>query len=293
MRRHVHWIALLLAAPLTYVVVMLVVEWLDSVRAEARGDAIVWLTLSIGVALVVAVVAPVVLLIRSIVQMRRTFRRSQRAKGRFTAFERRQLDAATDAAAWWEYARRLRGQVLNRQVPESQQQWDVVPYEGERFFACLPLTYARYYGKDVGYTTSGMVAVGSPAFVVGAFAVSAIANASARSRAAKEAAPQWREWQQTTAYVTNHRIVTYVNGEWLTFEYGAISALYPDVASNALVCQFGSTEPLLLSGPATPVAAVVAVLQTHGLDGVRDHPGLQELARPAATPSLPPVGRRE
>lgn len=292
MRRHVHWLALLLAVPVSYVVLMLVVVALNGLTADAAPSARPWLALAQLVALVAAVVVPLVLLIRSIVQMRRTYRRAQRAKGKYTRWEQAQLAERTDAAAWWSYARDTRTRLIERRVPESQQQWDVVPYEGERFFAYLPLTYARYYGADVGYTQASTVAVGHPAFVAGVFAISAIANASARSRAAAQSLPQWREWQQVTAYVTNRRIVTFANGRWLSFDYGAIAAVYPDASARALVMQFDSTEPLLLTGPAAPMAAVIAVMQTHGLDAVRDHPGLRALDVQAEQPTLPPVGKR-
>lgn len=292
MRRHVHWIILLIAVPVSYVVLMFAVQALMAAAAEEPGSARIWLGLAGIVALLAAVVVPIVLLIRAIIQMRRTFRRAQRSKGRYTKAEQQQLAAATDAAGWWEHARRVRGQLLAKEVPAAQQQWDVVPYPDERFFAALPITYARYYGTDVTYGQSSTVAIGHPAFVIGAFAVTAIANANARSRAATLAAAQWREWQQTMVYVTNRRLVVHAAGQWLSFDYDAVSAVYPDVGANALVCQFDRAEPMLLSGPAAPVAAIFTVLRTHGVDGVRDHPGLQPLDQPAAAPTLAPIGRR-
>lgn len=292
MRRHVRWVVLLLSAPITYIALMLVVQWLGGIATDAEQGTAIWLSILALALMLAAVVVPLVLLVRAIIEMRRTFRRAQRAKGRYTKLERQQLATANDAAAWWEYARHIRGQLLRREVPEAQQQWDVVPRDGEVFVAAMPLTYARYYGTDVAYNSSSSFAFGRPAFVVGVLAVTAISNARARSRVAAQAVPQWREWQQTTAYVTNQRIVVFANGQWLSFDYRAVAAVYPDVASNALVCQFDAAEPLLLSGVAAPVAAVFTVMQTHGLDAVRTHPGLQHLDAPAAEPTLPPLGRR-
>ena len=162
---------------------------------------------------------------------------------------------------------------------------------GALLFARLTLNYARYYGQDVAYGQSSAIALGNPAFVAGVLAVSAIANASARSRAAAQATPQWREWQTTTVYVTSQRLAVHASGRWLSFEYRAITAVYPEVASATLVCQFDSTEPLLLSGDEAAIAAVLAVTQTHGLEALRD-PSRASASRPPARGTRAPSRRR-
>jgi len=293
MRRHLHWILLLTAVPVSYVLLMLVVQALSAAGRDATDSgARVWLALAQLVALAAAVVVPIVLLIRSIVQMTRTYRRAQRAKGRFTKREQSMLDRGRSASDAWERARAARSALLDHRVPASIQQWDIVPYADEVFFARSQLTYARYYGRDVMYSQSSTVALGNPAFVVGALAVTAISNASARSRAAAEATPQWREWQSSAVYVSNRRLAVHAGGRWLSFDYAAMTAVYPEVAAATLICQFADAEPLLLSGDDAALAAVFTVLQTHGLDALRRHPSLHALDREAALPDLPPVGRR-
>ncbi|MFT4259886.1 MAG: hypothetical protein QM568_09705 [Microbacterium sp.] len=295
MRRHLHWILLLLAVPISYVLIMLVVQWLSGLVADATaaGDDGGRLGLNLAglAALVAALVVPLVLLIRAIVQMRRTYRRAQRAKGRFTAYEQSMLDRGRYAADAWERARTARTALLAHEIPPSVQQWDVVPYAGEVFFAQVPLTYARYYGRDVSYAQTSAVALGNPAFVVGALAVTAISNASARSRAAAQSAPQWREWQTSSVYISNRRFAVHAGGQWLSFDYSAMTAVFPEAAASTLVCQFHSAAPLLLAGDDAALACVFAVLQTHGVDALRRHPSLQILDQPAAQPTLPPIGR--
>lgn len=293
MRRHLHWMILLAAVPVSYVLLMLVVQ-ASSVAGDKATDptAVVWFALAQLAALAAAVVVPVILLIRAVVQMTRTHRRAQRAKGRFTKREQSMLDRGLLASEAWERARAARIALLRHQVPATISQWDVVPYAGEVFFARTQLTYARYYGRDVMYSQSSTIALGNPAFVVGALAVTAIANSSARSRAAAEAAPQWREWQASAVYVSNRRLAVHAGGRWLSFDYTAMTAVYPEVAAATLVCQFAEAEPLLLSGDDAALAAVFTVLQTHGLDAVREHPSLLALDREVTLPDLPPVGRR-
>ena len=292
MRRHLTWIILLVLAPVLYVLSMLAVAAAGDLAAESgdSGAAIGWAFAQLGM-LLVAVAAPVTLIILSVVHMRRTFRRAQRARGRFTRAEQATLAQAQRSAEAWEHARAVRSALLARRVPGEISQWNVVPYEGETFFAEVPLTYARYYGQDVAYQQGSTLAVGSPGFVVGALAVTAMSNAAARSRAAAASVPQWREWQVSQVYLTNRRIVAGVGGRWLSFDYSAMTAVYPELGSATLVCQFDSAEPLLLSGDAAALAAVLAVMQTRGPDGVRDHPGLQLLNVSAPEPSLPPVGK--
>jgi hypothetical protein len=58
-----------------------------------------------------------------------------------------------------------------------------------------------------------------------------------------------------------------------------MTAVYPEVDRWALVCQFDSTSPLLLHGPAAPAAALVTVLMTHGPEAIQQHPSLAPLAR--------------
>lgn len=291
MRRHMHWVLLLVSVPVAYVSLMLVAQIISTAAAGADPGVTVGWSLGRLVIVLAAVVVPIVLLVRVFVQMRRTYRRAQRRKGKYSKLEQAALDAGSRRTAAWERARSVRTTLLGREVPAGIQQWDVVPHPDEAFFALAHLTYARYYGRDVTYTSSGMVATGSPGFVVGAIAAGALINASRRSGAAREAAPQWREWQLSRVYLTNRRIVVEAGGHWLSFDYGAMTAVFPEVASATLVCQFAGAEPMLLSGDDAALASVFAVLQTYGRDALRDHPALQVLNAPLELPPLPEVGR--
>lgn len=290
-RPHLKWIVLLACAPLSFFAAMLLFVWVQQARSNAEGGVAPGILVVQLLLLLLAVGVPIWMLVWSIVEMTRVHRRAQRAKGRFTRLEQDQLAAAGNSAAAWEHARTVRSSIMaGRMPPALPAQWDLVPYPGEVFFGHVPVTYARYYGQDVTYQQSSTMAMGRPAFIVGALAVTAIANAAARSRAAQQAAIQWREWQNTGAYVTSHRIAVHANGEWLSFDHAAMTAVYPEVAARTLVCQFSSTSPLLLSGDGSVLGAVIAVAQAYGRDAVGAHPALAALDHPAPEPALPPIG---
>lgn len=184
-------------------------------------------------------------------------------------------DAA--AAAAWAEAARLRRSVLAREVPRTMAVWEIVPEQGEVFFYDLRAVYERYYGQDVSYTPSGGFFFGSPAFILAGMAVTGLANSSRRRAAEAQAQTQWREYEPARVIVSNHRILCLVRGQWLSFSYGAMTAVYPEVAQATLVCEFRGAPPLRLRGADVPIAAVMTVFATHGLEAVAEHPSLQVL----------------
>ncbi len=287
MRRHLRWIVPLVLAPILYVGALIVYGAFGPTQPSdpmaVLGSALIPLA---------GVVSAIVLLIVALVQGTRTYRRWRRRGGHFTPAEQRELADQAETARLWEHARALRGHLIARRVPQQIGQWHVVPQPGEVFFEQLPLTYARYYGQDVTYQQSGGFFFGRPAFVVGALAVTAIANGVSRSNARAQAAPQWREWQQATVLISNQRLIGYANGQWLSFWFGGMTAVYPEVSTHTLICQFEQGEPLLLSGPAAPIAAVHTVLQAYGPDALAQHPSLRPLDVPAPAPTLRELGRQ-
>ncbi|OUD87383.1 hypothetical protein BC477_05260 [Clavibacter michiganensis subsp. michiganensis] len=108
-------------------------------------------------------------------------------------------------------------------------------------------------------------------------AAAAIGNASRRSAAEAQAAERWRELQPVRLVISDRRLLCQVGGRWLAFWYAGMTAVYPEVREWALVCQFPDVEPLRLRGVDAPIAAVITVLGTQGLDALRDHPSLQPL----------------
>jgi hypothetical protein len=116
-------------------------------------------------------------------------------------------------------------------------------------------SYARLYGGDGSYSTTGLLALGSPAFMLGAFAASGYINHRRKAAARRDAQQRWRDSQRVGLIGTSRRLlVSTAERGWLSFDYGAITEFYPDVQSCALTLGFGTRcSPLLLSGP--PVLA--------------------------------------
>ncbi|MFT7765567.1 hypothetical protein [Clavibacter tessellarius] len=193
-------------------------------------------------------------------------------------------DLAARSAAGWAEACRLRAAILRGEAPPAITVWDVVLEPGEVLLYDVQADYERYYGRDVTYTRSGGLFVGSPAFVLGGMAATMIGNASRRNAAEAEAAEQWRELQPVRLVISDRRLLCQVGGRWLAFWYAGMTAVYPEVREWALVCQFPDAEPLRLRGVDAPIAAVITVLGTQGIAAVRDHPSLQALG---------PVERRD
>lgn len=177
----------------------------------------------------------------------------------------------------WAEAQRLRGLLLARQVPPTLTPWAVVPEAGEVFFYALEADYERFYGQAVGYTPASGFYFGSPAFILAGMAVAGLATAKRRADAAAASATQWRELTHVEYLVTNRRLLCLVGGRWVSFHYGAMTAVYPEVEAGVLVCEFTGVPPLRLSGPDSAIAAVMTVFATHGLEAVAEHPSLRAL----------------
>ena len=273
MRRHARWIIPLVLAPIVFFGCAIAMGGIAGrMSSSDAGLALAWLALA-GMATLV----PLVLVIIAIVQGHHVYRESRRRRGHFTAAELAIRSEAERRQQLWVAAAEMRQQLLRHEVPSSFAQWEVVPYAGEVFFHDGPMTYARYYGQDVAYSQSSSVAVGHPAFVLATFAVSAIGNAASRSRATAQAREQWREWQTTRVLVSNMRLAVLASGHWLSFEYAAMTAIYPEVAANTLVCQFTNAVPMMLQGPHAVFATVMTVFATHGEAGLAGHPQLRVL----------------
>ncbi|PPF45533.1 hypothetical protein C5B85_08185 [Pseudoclavibacter sp. AY1F1] len=217
-------------------------------------------------------------------------RESRHRRGRFTRKEKSQLETQRYSHDRLAAALRFRDELLEERIPQTIDVWDFRPADGEVFFQDAPATYARYYGRDVAYSTSSGFFFGHPAFVVAGLAVTAMGNASAKSQAQREAAEQWREWQTARVLVSNQRLVCCAGGRWLSFWYSGVVASYPSLRDRTLTLQFGEGEPLMLVGDHVPLAIVMATYSMHGQRGLAGHPDL--VAAAAAAPASAPVAPR-
>ncbi|NYF15233.1 hypothetical protein HDC37_000045 [Microbacterium sp. AK009] len=249
-------------------------------RQADGGAGSALLTLFLGfLALIVFITAGIFFVSGLVRALRHGYRARRHRAGRYTARELADRAEREGREAWWHHARALQRALSNQRVPAPIPVWDAVARPGELFFIDHHVEYARYTGQDVAYTQSGGFFFGHPLFVAAGLAVNAAGNAVRRSSAEVAAREHWREWGTVRLLVSNQRLLCDIGGRWLTFDYAAMTAVYPEVDRWTLVCQFDSAAPLLLRGPAVPAAAVITVLMTHGSSAVQQHPSLASLAR--------------
>lgn len=276
MKRHLRWVIPVLCIPVVYVTALSIAGAIAQTPGFQESVELGFLNLGI---LLVAFAAIVTAIVLAIVGGVKTFRAWRRRNGHYSPAESAQQLREVHSRLGWSAAITLRNTLLQREVPPTVQVWEVIPERDEVFFFDVVMGYERYYGQDVTYGRSGGFFFGHPAFVVAGLVASGIGNAARRQSAQAQAQTQWREGQQARVLVTNRRLVCLVGGEWVSFYYSAMTAVYPEVRDWALVCEFnGITSPLRLSGPNAPIAAVMTVFATHGLDAVAQHPSLQALS---------------
>jgi len=274
-RRHLPWMLATLGVPLGFCVPALIAL---AVAAQARGDAALPLGFLTALLALASLALPILFAVIALRSGWRVWRGWRRSHGHLMRKERAAFEREQAFEEGWRYGLRLNQQLQRRELPEQIDIWNVVPFEGECFFLNGQLDYARYYGTDVAYTQSTMIAFGGPAWVAGSLIGNAIGNAAARSRAERFAQAAWREYQPLQVIVSNQRIRCNVHGRgWLIFDFSMVTAVYPDPQRFSIVLEFQNAEPMLLTGPMVPALSSIAVLMTHGADAVSAHPGLLPL----------------
>lgn len=238
----------------------------------------------VGVASFLIVLVPLVGVVWTLLGVAGTYRRSARHqrkldRQRSQAIEKVGGPPSTQAdyqAGYGRAAQMCRVLCAGGQ-PATLQSHTVMTAPGERILWQMQAEYRRFYGQDVTYGQGGFFAFGPPLFTIGMLAGSAVVNRSARKNAEALAAAQWREFQYSPVLVTDRRLVIHANGQWFSFYYGAITAVYPEADQFTLVLDFEGTEPLRLEGPDVPTASVLVLHHTQGPHAVAAHPSLANL----------------
>ncbi|MGL5828090.1 MAG: hypothetical protein ACRC0L_00800 [Angustibacter sp.] len=243
------------------------------------ADAFLALFLLIGL-----VVLPLACLVLAAVKGWRCWRAFRRSRGVNTKKElAREFEALVEhesARAAWEAAGHLKRQLVELGIPPEIFVPEIVPYPNEQFLLDTHCRYARYYGTEAHYRHEGGVFFGRPAFVLAGMAATAAGNALRRRSAEKWAQPQWRDWGDIRILVTTQRIMCQTASGWLSFDYSLTEAVYPDLESWTVVCEYpNGVAPLLLSGLGVPQIAILLVYLTHHWDAqaVQRHPNFAAL----------------
>jgi hypothetical protein len=147
---------------------------------------------------------------------------------------------------------------------------------GEVSYADALLGYARFYGTTATYERSSTFLFGSATFVAAGLAATAIANSSAKQRAAAHAAIQWRDHATVRTILTNQRLMCDYRGQWLSFWHEGVAEFQGDVAQWLFVLRYEVGDPIMLHGPAAPWFAVSVAHLVYGRGGLQ-LPGLAAL----------------
>jgi hypothetical protein len=164
---------------------------------------------------------------------------------------------------WIEYARHAATALRNRTPLPEITVYGPVLHAGERALFQGTVNYARMYGGDGTYNTTGMLVLGNPAVMLGSFAAAGIINHRRKARARRDAALQWRDHQNGGFIATNQRLMVHTGRGWGTYAYSAITEFYPDLENWTLTMGFGDRgAPTLLNGRAVPAIALIVAAAT-------------------------------
>ncbi len=174
--------------------------------------------------------------------------------------------SAQAAAWWWEYAR-VTANRLSSDLPlarcDIRETGTVLGYK-EIPFIRGDVLYRRYRAGYGVYEPMPIMAVGSPAFVLGSIAGTAIGNARGRRAARRAAQIGWRDHRQCSVIATS-RGIRCLTGMYAStvIPYSAVSEFHPAPWEWTLTLGFGDIDdPLRLTGYAVPT---ISVLTAHHL----------------------------
>src|SRR5690606_11780221 len=146
---------------------------------------------------------------------------------------------------------------------------------GEVPYGEVVLEYSRFYSMDVQAQQRSGFYFGSAAFVAAGMIGDAVSNASARNRAAAMSQAQWRYNAPIPVTITNQRLLTLFEGQWITFEHQMVLAFYPEPQNYTFVLTFDVTSPLRLTGPWAPWASLMVAVGIYGLERVPHLPAFE------------------
>lgn len=169
----------------------------------------------------------------------------------------------TQTEMWLTYARHAAAAMRTQTPLPEITVYGPVLHAGERALFQGDVNYARMYGGDGTYNTTGMFVLGNPAVMLGSFAAAGIINHRRKARARRDAALQWRDHQSCGFIATNQRLMVHTGRGWGTYAYSAITELYPDLENWTLTMGFGDRgAPMLLNGAPVPAIALIMAAAT-------------------------------
>lgn len=173
--------------------------------------------------------------------------------------------------------------------PQPLTLYGIVLEQGETAFLQTPVHYARLYGGDGRYSSTGGLFIGRPGMVLGMMAATAAVNAGRKAAARKDMQLMWRDLQEVQLIATNYRLMCHLSTRgWLSFYYNSVQEFYPDPANWTVTFGFQNSEPLQLGGLPVPTLSVLTAWSVLGADRWQTEPGIASLVQAAAAPQVQP-----
>lgn len=183
----------------------------------------------------------------------------------------------SEAEQWWQYARRCAAALRAGQPPTPVSMYGPVLTPGEQAWLNVDVDYSRYCGTAASYSSLPLIVAGRPAVMFGALAVQGVVNHRRKAAAERQAAPQWRWNQSTTAIVTTDRLLCATRPHGLvSLWFADCTEFHPDLQQWTLTLGFDSIAPVRLSGVTTPALSLLSAYGIFG-DAWADDPRLAAL----------------
>ncbi len=144
-----------------------------------------------------------------------------------------------------EHGRQLAAFFRAGNEPESRPS-PIALYPNERYYHGAPVQVWQWIGGDGTYERTSGVAIGSIRFMAAYYAINAISNASARSRARRDLQPRWRVLGNAVVHLTNFRMA--VQGLSVWWEFGLHEVRASECDGEGITLEINGCPPTRFAG---------------------------------------------
>jgi hypothetical protein len=154
---------------------------------------------------------------------------------------------------WWHYAAAAARALRAQYPPPTIRVHGPILRQDEAALLTADANYGRHSAGEGCYDPVSLLAFGRPSVMVGTLTLQGLINRHRKKAAQRDAVPRWRFHTQATVIVTTERLLcnTPEDGQ-MSFWYGTATEFHPDLHGRTLTLGFEDTDPLRLTGPATP-----------------------------------------
>lgn len=158
----------------------------------------------------------------------------------------------------WTRAVHLRRWLGGGNPPVRRSQQFFITRPDESYFCTVGAGLHLYIGADVEYSQGMFLAGGGFTGLALTAGASMLVNKHNRDRAAREAAPQWRNFGEVGVHITDQRLVTTIDGRLESlWYYGGMTLFDPKWEEYAAYVGVEGAPPLRFVGAGVPYVSVL------------------------------------